>query len=167
MIDLRRIHFKAKPFFLILFGMFIYAVFVLVLRAIAGDLSWITLTFWLCLGWTMLPLLICTLSPSICRAMYHKIVETRGKIFGYTASQEIADVGANAARAAALGFAAVPAAVTDLVGGLQVIFALIFGFFAARLLPSVYTFTLTRREILYKISCFAVMMVGLALVVGV
>lgn len=50
MVDFRRIHFKPKPFFLILLAMFIYAIFVLVLRAITGDLSWITLTFLLCLG---------------------------------------------------------------------------------------------------------------------
>jgi uncharacterized membrane protein len=165
MTDWRALTFKARPFFLILLAMVFYALFVACLRSVAIELSWLQITFWLCMSWSLLPFILMAFFPSVRRLVVKRLIDTRGRIILYASGQEIADVGANAARAAALGFAAVPAAVTDLVGGLQVIFALFFGFLAARMIPTLYTFTLTRRELLYKICCFVALMGGLALVV--
>jgi uncharacterized membrane protein len=165
MMNWRHFHFKAYPFFLIVLAMIFYAGFVIALRAIAPDLSWVTVTFWLCIGWTLLPIIMFIIAPPIRRAMMEKIIQTRGRILGYSATQEIADVAANTARTAALGFAAVPAAVTDLMGSLQVIFALVFSYIAARLIPSIYTFDLAPYEIIHKLLCFGIMVAGLWVVI--
>lgn len=165
MMNWRHFHFKAYPFFLIVLAMIFYAGFVITLRAIAPDLSWITISFWLCIGWTLLPLFMFIISPSLRHGMIAKVIQTRGRILGYSATQEIADVAANASRAAALGFATVPAAVTDLMGSMQVVFALAFSYIAARLVPSIYAFDLSGRDIAYKLLCFILMLGGLWVVI--
>jgi hypothetical protein len=165
MTDWHRLHFKARPFWLIVLCMAIYAVYVILLRSVAPDVHWLHATFWLCMGWAALSGLVIVVSGATRRLLIAKIRATRGAIFSSTVFQETADVAANSARTVALGFAAVPVAVTDLLGGFEIVFALVFGAMAARIMPSVFTFTLTRRELLYKIACFVVMMMGLGLVV--
>ena len=165
MIDFKHFKFKARPFFLILLGMIFYAAFVMVLRPVAIDRHWLQLTFWMCVGWTLVPVFISVLFPDIRRVLVSKLIATRGRVILYSSGQEIADVAANATRAAALGFAAIPAAVTDLVGGLQVVFALMVSFVAARIIPSIYQFDLSWRAVIYKLGCFVVMMVGLMMVI--
>ncbi len=166
MVDFKHFKFKARPFFLILLAMIFYAGFVMFLRPVALEMPWLQLTFWMCVGWTLMPIFISAVFPDIRRALVHKLIDTRGRVVLYSAGQEIADVAANAARTAALGFAAVPAAVTDLVGGLQVIFSLIISYVAARFIPHLFKFDLSRRVLAYKLICFVVMMVGLWMVIG-
>ncbi len=161
MMNWRQFHFQRRPFFLIVLAMILYACFVVALRAVASDLSWITISFWSCLGWVALPIIIMILSQKIRHEVRTKIQDTKGKILGYTAIQEIADVAANTSRTAALGVALVPAAITDIMGSFQVVFVLFLSYIAAKLVPSVYSFSLTRREVSYKLGCFALMLAGL------
>lgn len=165
MVDFKHVKFKSRPFFLILLGMVFYAAFIMFLRPVSMNIPWLQMTFWMCVGWTFVPVIISVLFPNIRRALIDKLVQTRGRVVLYSSGQEIADVAANATRAAALGFAAIPAAITDLVGALQVVFALIASYIAAKMIPSVYQFDLSRRVVIYKLGCFIVMMGGLMMVI--
>lgn len=162
----KTIKWPLRPILYILAAAFSWALFNFLLRLIPEYVHWSVVTFWICIAWCLLSLVLCA-SGSRRREVIRILRLDHGRAFGLNFIQQVGDIGAATARAVALSFAVVPAAITVVIGGgTHPFFALLFGFLAARLVPSVYTFTLTRRDVAYKLLCFAVMMAGLWLVVG-
>ncbi len=165
-LELKKLKISVIPLILIFLSCWAYAFDILFMRLAALSAVWYVVTFWLCATWFLLAVGMILFFPAIRQHVIRVITYQRGRLFGLVAFQQVWDIGAGAATAAALAFP-VATTVTILVGSIHPFVLLFFSFLAARLIPSIYTFTLTRRDVLYKIACFALMMAGLALVVGV
>lgn len=167
LIDLHHIQFKTRPFVLITLSSILYACFVVILRSVAPDMDWMMVTFWLCTAWFLLGVGILSVARGMRTALWVRMRQTKGRLYALSTWQEFADVGASASLVAALAFTAVPAAITELVGGLQPFFITLFCFLAARVMPAVYTFDASRKVLIQKGICFIAMIFGLALVTAI
>jgi drug/metabolite transporter (DMT)-like permease len=167
MINIRELVFKTRPFALILLSSVLFAGYTVALRSVAPDLHWLSITFWLCCGWFLMGCCIVTLAPRLRHSLSRRFIDTRGRVFSLSALQEFADVAASAFLVMALAYSAVPAGITGLMGETQPFIAVPLGFLAAKLIPAVYTFDVTRGQLLQKSLCFVVALLGLAMVLGI
>jgi drug/metabolite transporter (DMT)-like permease len=150
---------------MILTAAVLWALFNLFLRLLDPRVETVTVAFWVCVAWGCLSAVL-SLSPAVARGTWAVLRRDRGLAFGLNLTQQLGDIGASAARAAALAIPVVPAAVTVVVGGaLHPFYALIFGAVAAQIFPRLYTFNHNRADILFRVSCFIALALGLWLVV--
>jgi drug/metabolite transporter (DMT)-like permease len=155
-----KIRFKNKVVWLMFFASLLISLSGLLFKIVAMETDYWTTAFWSYVGALILSIIFFMCIKSWRKEFLHTIVHSGKKIIGLNMLNEIVN---------ALGFFTLtyatllaPLAVVYFINGIQSLFVLIIGLLLTLMFPMTFQENIERKNVLRKLLCIAVMMLGLA-----